>query len=185
MFGFQAPSSPKNHLSEIWTNNRKKQDHFIKNSNFCLKTGLCFVRVLYEYQNPEIWTCLTSELVWNPNFWEFRFQTPLCVWKLNFGFSFWTHFGWKCVWKPNFEFRFQTMPEIQVVWKLNSYWVSELFTSSNFRHLLHMFRSLIPFCGNPNLPRPQRNPTNAHISFDKCSDRLLLYILVEHKNKPS
>ena len=39
----------------------------------------------------------------NPNFCEFRFQTPLCVWKLNFGFGFQSFH--KSVWKPNFGFR--------------------------------------------------------------------------------
>ena len=61
---------------------------------------------------------------------------------LNFiEFGFQTHFERKIVWKPNFWFGFQTillLYEIWTVWKKTvTYWVFEMHTSSDFRHLLY------------------------------------------------
>ena len=44
---------------------------------------------------------------------------------------------WVCIWKTSFVLEFKTMSKIQTVWKSNSYWVSEIHTSLDFRHSLY------------------------------------------------
>ena len=65
---------------------------------------VCTLKTLkWLYSKCLKYELLKSKLVWNPNFCEFRFQTPLC---LN-----------------------------RTVSKPNSYWVSKIHTSLDFRHL--------------------------------------------------
>ena len=72
---------------------------------------------------------LKSELVWNPNFCKFKFPTSLCLktklWvrisdmsKPKVWFSFWKKYQKTKLW----------------VWIPNSFWVSEIHTSSDFIH---------------------------------------------------
>ena len=72
--------------------------------------------------------------VWNQNF-KFRLSF------LEFGFQ-----TEKSVWNRNFEFGFQTLSEIGTVWKQNPTVLSEIQTSSVFRHSLYRY-----LCTNPKI----------------------------------
>ena len=99
------------------------------------------IQEMSEIWTPEIRTCLKSELlnfelVWNPNFCEFRFQTPHVSKNQTLDLDFRHFTKLSEIWTR--KFGFQTHFE-KSVWKLNSYWVSEIRTSSDFRQSLKFF----------------------------------------------
>ena len=106
-----------------------------------------------EIQNPEIWTCLKSDLFVRSDFRhpsvsenqnlvsDFKhFTQESEIWPQRFGLQ--THFE-KSVWKLNFEIGFKTVSEIWTVWKLNSL---------DFRHSLYFGNF---FTSQPISPLPQ------------------------------
>ena len=93
--------------------------------------------------------------VWNLNTWNLNssdcsdFRHPRLVLRVQISDTLFnsylsTLYGVRSKdWNPNFEFNFDFLNldfrrclKSETVWKLNSYWVSEIHTSSDFRHSL-------------------------------------------------
>ena len=110
----------------------------------CCSNGFRTAETEYEYRECLKSGCAKTKLVWNPNFFVFRLLTPYVS-------DTWIVYilrHYTSVRNPNQKFWFQTKmclimkTELFVrisdyVWKPNSYWVSEIHTSLDFRHLLN------------------------------------------------